>query len=138
MRKFLLSTLLVILGAGSVFAASPLYQYTVQPTTCAITEAATMAVQVVGSTIKIKGISIHQTSTTAQVITIYKHAASTTTVTEVTEYSVPGAIGDYSVPLPGNGDSQFVSDNLPDAPNFCVRSSESTNTPRVTVYYIKK
>jgi len=137
MRKLILTAILMASGACSVFAASPLLSFTVQPSTFPITESDTMAAQVSGDTIMVKGISIHQTSTTPQVITLYKNAASTTTVTEVTEYSTPGAIGDYPVALPGNGDSQLLSNNIIASPNFCLRSSSSTNTPRVTIYYVK-
>jgi hypothetical protein len=137
MRKIISTILVIVMGAGSLFAAPALLSYTVQPSTYPITESTTMAAQKSGDTIQVKGIAIHQSNTTAQVIYLYKNAASTTTVAEVTEYSVPGAIGDYWVPIPGNGDSQFLSTNLLNAPNFCLRSSSNTNTPRVTVYYVK-
>jgi hypothetical protein len=137
MRKLLFSLIVAVLAVSGAFAASPNYYYTVQPSTYPITESGTMAAQKSGDTIKVKQITIHQIGTTAQVITLYAHAASTTTVTEVIEYSVPGVVGDYTVSIPANGDAGFTTQNLLDAPNFCVRSTSSTNTPRVSLIYIK-
>lgn len=134
MKKLLLAFISVALFYGISKAEN--YLYNVQPSTYPITESATLSPDINQSKVKVKQIVIYQSSDTVQTVSIYKNASSTTTITKVADFPVPGAVG-YYYPLSNSVISQSLIGDVDfiDVPYIAIRTDEETNPVQVSVIY---
>lgn len=129
MKKLLFAVaLLAIVGIGSKVQAASIY--TVAVTTYPVDEAATMAAQVSG-THKVAKIVLSNSGATAQTVTVYKNAASTTTVSAVAVFVIPAAAGYYEV----TGSDVLGINDAFSCPNLCIRKSATATTVNATILY---
>jgi hypothetical protein len=91
------------------------------------------------SSVKVKNIIIHQTGTTAQIVTLYKSYTSTKTATALATFSVPGVVGEYYplgqfAPSTSGGNQDIIN-----VPYLAVRTSTDVvaNSCYITVIYAK-
>ena len=121
----------------AIAAATTNVLFTATVSTFAITDAAKLT-DINLAQVKIKSITIAQTAATAQNLTFYKNANSTTTITAVAVYAVPGTIGTYVV-YPFNVSTTLSSVDTIDIPYFAVRSSSETTASscKINVVYWK-
>lgn len=125
MKKILLGLILGLLIVASVIAKNYDTFYSIATST----QTATLGTPDINERqVRIKQIIITNAGT-AQDLTFYKNATSTTTATAVMKISVPASTPVY---IPSN----LVDDNdYLDIPYFAVRTSTSTNSANVLVLY---
>ena len=126
MKKVLLLGIGVVcfLGVKS-YAVSYSNLYSVTASTYAVTN------KIVKGTSKLGFIAISNPSTQAQNVTIYKNSTSTTTITSVASFSIPGTVGMY-YPL---GTVPFTDSNAIAITDFTVETDTTTTPVIVNIIY---
>ena len=107
---------------ANVFAVATSEWYTINPST-----STPSSPSINKAVVRIRDMKIVQSGTTAQTLTFYVNATSSTTATAVNTVNVPAVAGVYSV-FENLGDIDNVTMNY-----FAVKSSTSTDPAQVQV-----
>jgi hypothetical protein len=122
MKKVFCLGIFLIISIASLLAISTSEWYTINPSTSTPTSPS-----INKSTVRIRNLQIIQPATTAQTITFYENATSSTTATAVNIIKVPAVAGIYTV-----FNNLNDTDNI-DMPYFAVTTSTTTDPCQVSV-----
>ena len=123
MKKLIV--LICTLFISTLAMAGSNYLYTGLVSTVSVSGNNTKLTDINQADVYVKSITLTQTTTTQQLITIYKNLNSTATATAIYVYEVPGTVGTYNVHPFDLISSVFTNADTIDIPYLGIRSELS-------------